>query len=104
MKPIVKDEKYKVEISSQKIDELKDKVVETEHKVIDLTIPETAGVDVKLRVGLEIVTKDDDGLRGVAYDRLGVVALAGIDKLYEMVQELQRENKELRKRIEDLEK
>ena len=52
----------------------------------------------------EIVTKDEDDVRGVGYDRMGVIALAGIDKLYEMIQELQRENKELRKRIEDLEK
>ena len=52
----------------------------------------------------EIVTKDEDDIRGVGYDRMGVIALAGIDKLYEMIQELQRENKELRKRIEDLEK
>ena len=51
----------------------------------------------------EIVTKDDNGIRGVAYDRMGVIALAGIDKLYELVQQLQATNKELEKRIKDLE-
>lgn len=40
----------------------------------------------------ELVTKDKDGIRAVAYDRLGVVALAGIDKLYDMVQELMKKN------------
>ena len=51
----------------------------------------------------ELVTKDKDGIRAVAYDRLGVVALAGIDKLYDMVQELMKKNDELEKRIKELE-
>ena len=52
----------------------------------------------------ELVSIDSKNMRGVAYDRMGIVALAGIDKLYEMIQNLQCENKELRKRIESLEK
>ena len=44
----------------------------------------------------ELVTKDKDGIRAVAYDRLGIVALAGIDKLYE-------ENKELKERLKKIE-
>lgn len=51
----------------------------------------------------ELVTKGEDGIRGVAYDRLGVVALAGIDKLYEMIQQLQAKNDELENRIKELE-
>ena len=51
----------------------------------------------------ELVTKGKDGIRGVAYDRLGVVALAGIDKLYEMIQQLQAKNDELENRIKELE-
>ena len=52
----------------------------------------------------EVVTKDENEIRGVAYDRMGVIALAGIDKLYELVQQLQTKNEELEKRIKDLEK
>ena len=51
----------------------------------------------------ELVCKDEDGIRGVSYDKLSVVSLAGIDKLYEMIQELQKKNEELEKRIKDLE-
>lgn len=51
----------------------------------------------------ELVCKDEDGTRGVSYDKLSVVSLAGIDKLYEMIQELQKKNEELEKRIKDLE-
>ena len=51
----------------------------------------------------ELVCKDEDGTRGVSYDKLSVVSLAGIDKLYEIVQELQKKNEELEKRIKDLE-
>ena len=51
----------------------------------------------------ELVCKDEDGTRGVSYDKLSVVSLAGIDKLYEMIQELQKKNEGLEKRIEDLE-
>ena len=52
----------------------------------------------------EVVTKDENEIRGVAYDKMGIIALAGIDKLYEMIQGLQRKNKALEKRIKDLEK
>jgi hypothetical protein len=51
----------------------------------------------------EIVTKGEDDIRGVGYDRMGIIALAGIDKLYEMIQVLQSENRELKERIETLE-
>ena len=37
----------------------------------------------------EIVSIDDDGTHSVAYDRLSIVALSAIDKLYDMVKELQ---------------
>ena len=51
----------------------------------------------------ELVATSEDGIKAVAYDKLGVVALAGIDKLYEMVQQLQAKNEELEKRIKELE-
>jgi hypothetical protein len=53
----------------------------------------------------ELVIKDNDDFetRGVSYDKLGVVALAGIDKLYEMIQKLQETNEKLESRIKELE-
>lgn len=51
----------------------------------------------------ELVATDKDGVKAVAYDKLSVIALAGIDKLYEMVQQLQAKNEELEKRIKELE-
>lgn len=51
----------------------------------------------------ELVATGEDGIKAVAYDKLGVVALAGIDKLYEIVQQLQAKNEELEKRIKELE-
>ena len=44
----------------------------------------------------EIVSIDDEGTHSVAYDRLSIVALAAIDKLYE-------ENKELKERLKRIE-
>lgn len=50
-----------------------------------------------------IVTVDDDGEYGVAYDRLGVIALAAIDKLHEENLELRKEIDELKARVSQLE-
>jgi hypothetical protein len=44
----------------------------------------------------ELVGIDDDGILHVAYDKLSIIALKGIDKLYEQI-------KELRYRVEQLE-
>lgn len=52
----------------------------------------------------EMVTVDPNEKLGVAYDKLSVVALAAIDKLYAMYKESQEEIKELKSRIEELEK
>ena len=51
----------------------------------------------------EIVSVDDDGTHSVAYDRLSIVALSAIDKLYDTIKELQIKNEELEKRIKYLE-
>lgn len=51
----------------------------------------------------EIVSIDDDGTHSVAYDRLSIVALSAIDKLYDMVKELQTKNDKLENRIKELE-
>ena len=51
----------------------------------------------------EIVSVDEDGTHSVAYDRLSIVALSAIDKLYDTIKELQTKNEELEKRIKDLE-
>ena len=45
----------------------------------------------------EIVTTDNNGNLGVSYERLSIIALAAIDKLYE-------ENKQLKERLEKIEK
>jgi hypothetical protein len=52
----------------------------------------------------EIVSREDNGTLAVGYDRLSIIALAGIDKLYEMVQELKEENKRLRDELNSLKK
>ena len=52
----------------------------------------------------EIVSIDDDGTHSVAYDRLSIVALSAIDKLYDMVKELKTKNDELENRVKELEK
>ena len=44
----------------------------------------------------EVVSRDDNGNLAVGYDRLSVIALAGIDELYKMIQDLKEENKQLR--------
>ena len=52
----------------------------------------------------EIVTKGEDGIRGVGYDRMGVIALAGIDKLYEIIENLQIKVNNLQDEINKLKK
>ena len=52
----------------------------------------------------EVVSRDDNGNLAVSYDRLGVIALAGIDELYKMIQDLKEENKQLRKELDSLKK
>lgn len=52
----------------------------------------------------ELVNEDKNGTLSVAYDKLSVVALAAIDKLYEEVKTLQNKNSELEDRISKLEK
>ena len=52
----------------------------------------------------EVVSREEDGRLAVGYDRLSIIALAGIDKLYEMVQELKEENKRLRDELDSLKK
>ena len=44
----------------------------------------------------EIVSVDENGIHSVAYDRLSIIALAAVDKLYE-------ENKELKERLKKIE-
>jgi squalene cyclase len=51
----------------------------------------------------ELVNKNKDGMHSVAYDRLGVIALAAIDKLHEENEELREEIKKLKERVEKLE-
>ena len=50
----------------------------------------------------EIVSIDDEGTHSVAYDRLSIVALAAIDKLYDMVKELKEENQLLKQRLDSM--
>ena len=50
-----------------------------------------------MKVYPEIVTTDNNGNLGVSYERLSIIALAAIDKLYE-------ENKQLKERLEKIEK
>lgn len=52
----------------------------------------------------EVVSRDDNGNLAVGYDRLSVIALAGIDELYKMIQDLKEENKQLRKELDSLKK
>ena len=50
----------------------------------------------------DLVTTDEKGEMGVIYDRLGVVALAAVDKLYDMVKQLKDENKKLKDTVDFL--
>ena len=50
----------------------------------------------------EIVSIDEEGTHSVAYDRLSIVALAAIDKLYDMVKELKEENQLLKQRLDSI--
>lgn len=52
----------------------------------------------------EVVSRDDNGNLAVSYDRLSVIALAGIDELYKMIQDLKEENKQLRNELNSLKK
>ena len=52
----------------------------------------------------ELVSESEDGKLAVSYDKLTMVALGAIDKLYEMVKDLKEENKILRKEIDNLKK
>ena len=52
----------------------------------------------------ELVSESEDGKLAVSYDKLTMVALGAIDKLYEMVKDLKDENKILRKEIDNLKK
>ena len=51
----------------------------------------------------DIVSIDDEGEYSVAYDRLGVVALAAIDKLHKENLELREEIEQLKRRINNIE-
>ena len=50
----------------------------------------------------ELVTKDETGEYGVAYDKLSIVSLAAVDKLYDLYKEAMNEIKTLKAEIEDL--
>ena len=52
----------------------------------------------------EIVSEDENGTLSVAYDKLSVVALAAIDKIYTEIKTLRSQNLELEDRINKLEK
>lgn len=52
----------------------------------------------------ELVSADSDGILHVAYDKLSVVALAAIDKLYNSLEDMRTENEELKVRLERLER
>lgn len=52
----------------------------------------------------ELVNEDENGTLSIAYDKLSVVALAAVDKLYEEIKTLQNKNFALEARISNLEK
>lgn len=52
----------------------------------------------------ELVSEDENGTLSVAYDKLSVVALAAIDKIYTEIKTLHKQNSELEDRISKLEK
>jgi hypothetical protein len=52
----------------------------------------------------ELVSEDDNGTLSVAYDKLSVIALAAIDKIYTEIKTLRNKNSELEDRINKLEK
>ena len=50
----------------------------------------------------ELVTTDEQDEMGVNYEKLSVVALAGIDKLYDLIKDIQYENSLLKQELKDL--
>ena len=52
----------------------------------------------------ELVSEDKNGILSVAYDKLSVIALAAIDKIYTEIKTLRNKNSELEDRINKLEK
>ena len=50
----------------------------------------------------DLVTTDEKGEMGVIYDRLGVISLAAVDKLYDMIKQLKDENKKLKDTVDFL--
>jgi hypothetical protein len=50
----------------------------------------------------ELVSENEDGKLAVSYDKLTMVALGAIDKLYDMINELKNENNILKDEIEKL--
>ena len=52
----------------------------------------TSAQDVK-ELYPELVGEDENGVLSVAYDKLAIIALAAVDKLYELVKSLQANGK-----------
>jgi hypothetical protein len=50
----------------------------------------------------ELVTYDEEGTLSMSYDKLSIIALKGIDDLYDMITELKEENKKLKETIQAL--
>lgn len=73
-----------------------------------------SGIDTNTHIGMiaqevqklypELVNTDKDtGYLSLAYDQLSVIALKAIDKLYAVIKDIQRENKYLKERLNQLE-
>ena len=52
----------------------------------------------------ELVSSNTDGYLSVDYSKLSVIALKGIDELYDMILELRAENRQLREQIRQMQK
>lgn len=50
----------------------------------------------------ELVSKDSSGQMSVAYDKLSVIALKGIDELYQLILQLKKENEDLKEIINSI--